>query len=375
MNEYTPKTETDMILERLQPRMRAARVGHVRRLIGGVALVPLLAVGAAAMASSDGDPVETETAHSAPEAVAPDIELPDIGDAGGDEAGINEGSDTNEDDEADAPATVAAPAMTAAPDDVVYTVDLGEFGSAQVEETDDGGFAVLSYGLTEGWEVVSAEFDGEHLVVVIANGDLKKEITIKPGLRDELSVIVEEIIPPTTTTEKPPPPPTTEKPHVIVDRFVVEVPGKGSFVVEREGDTLWAGNVTVNEGYEYDIIKAEGWKVYVGFTNGEHIWYGKALINDRGDVEIHHWDEPDVPDPVYQWVEIGGVGAAKFKLHDGQIWVKELAPAEGFGAWDYNQGAPGVTAKVDFEGEGVIWFIDVWINGDGNMEWTKYQGE
>lgn len=369
MNEHTPQTETDAILEQLRPRMRSARVGHVRRLIGGVALVPLLAVGAAAMTSSDGGGAEIETAHSAPEDTVPDVELPDIGDADGDEAESVAAEVT------DATTTTKAPTTTAAPDEVVHAVDLGELGTAEVEETIEGEFKVLSYGLSEGWEVISAEFDGDHLVVVIANGDLEKEITIKPGLRDELSVIVEEIIPPTTTTEKPPPPPTTEKPAVIVDRFVVEVPGKGSFVVEREGGTLWAGNVTVNEGYTYDVIKAEGWKVYVGFSNGEHIWYGKALINDNNEVEIHHWDEPIAPEPVYQWVEIGGVGAAKFKLYDGQIWVKELAPGAGFGAWDYNQGAPGVTAKVDFEGEGVIWFIDIWIDENGDMAWNSYQGE
>ena len=48
------------------------------------------------------------------------------------------------------------------------------------------------------------------------------------------------------------------------------------------------------------MIKGEGWKVYVGFSNGEHIWYGKALINDSNDVEIHRWDEAIAPEPVYQ---------------------------------------------------------------------------
>jgi hypothetical protein len=362
MNEHTPQTDTDVILEQLQPRMRSARIAHVRRLIGGVALVPLLAVGAAAMSSAGSDAPEIETAHTTTEDTVPDVKLPDIGDAGGDE--VEGGNDKVEE--------VATTTTTAAPDDVVHAVDLGELGTAEVEETIEGEFKVLSYGLAEGWEVISAEFDGDYLIVVIAKGDLKKEITIKPGLRDEISVIIEEVIPPTTTTAKPEPKPV---PPVIVDRFVVEVPGKGSFVVEREGSTLWAGNVTANEGYTYDVIKAEGWKVYVGFSDGSHVWYAKALINDNNEVEIHHWDEAIAPEPVYQWVEIGGVGAAQFKLADGQIYVKELAPSAGFGAWDYNQGAPGTTAKVDFEGEGQIWFIDVWINEAGDMAWTTYQGD
>ena len=256
MNEQTSQNETDLVLEQLRPRMRSARIGHVRRMIGALVLVPLLAVSAAAMAS--------------------------------------------------------------------------------------------------------------------ANGDLKKEITIKPGIHGELSVIVEEVIAPTTTTVKPEPTPVAP---VIVDHFVVEIPGKGSFVVEREGGTLWVGDVTVNEGHTYEVIKAEGWKVYVGFINSEHIWYGKALINENNEVEIHRWDEAISPEPVYEWVEIHGVGAAKFKLYDSQLYVKELAPSAGFEGWDYNQGSPGSAANVDFEGEGQIWFIDAWIDEAGDMDWNSYQGD
>jgi hypothetical protein len=364
MNEQTSQNETDLILEQLRPRMRSARISHVRRMIGGVALVPLLAVSAAAMASANGDASEVETAHSIPEDTVPGVEVPDIGDA--------DGADGTDAKVEEVSTSTAAPITIDPPDQVVHDVDLGELGTAEVEETRGGEIKVLSYGLTEGWEVISAEFGGKYLVVVIANGDLKKEITIKPGLRGELSVIVEEVIAPTTTTVKPEP--KTVAP-VIVDRFVVEVPGKGSFVVEREGGTLWVGDVTVNEGHTYEVIKAEGWKVYVGFINGEHIWYGKALINDNNEVEIHRWDEAIAPEPVYEWVEIPGVGAAKFKLYDGQLYVKELAPSAGFEAWDYNEGAPGSTAKVDFEGEGQIWFIDAWIDEAGDMDWNSYQGD
>jgi hypothetical protein len=364
MNEQTSQNETDLILEQLRPRMRSARIGHIRRMVGGVALVPLLAVSAAAMASTNGGTSEVETAHSIPEDTVSDVELPDAGDA--------DGADGTDAKVEEATTSTAAPTTTVLPDQIVHDVDLGELGTAEVEETLGGEIKALSYGLTEGWEVISAEFDGEHLVVVIANGALKKEIIIKPGLHGELSVIVEEVLAPTTTTVAPEPKPVAP---VIVDRFVVEVPGKGSFVVEREGDTLWVGDVTVNDGHTYEVIKAEGWKVYVGFLNGEHIWYGKALINDNNEVEIHRWDEAIASEPVYQWVEIAEVGAAKFKLYDGQLRVKELAPSAGFEAWDYNEGAPASTAKVDFEGEGQVWFIEAWINEAGDMDWNSYQGD
>ena len=43
---------TDEILEALRPRMRTARVAHVRRLVAGLLIVPILGAGAAAMARS-----------------------------------------------------------------------------------------------------------------------------------------------------------------------------------------------------------------------------------------------------------------------------------------------------------------------------------
>ncbi len=362
--------ENEQILEQLRPRMRAARVGQVRRLVAGLAVVPLLGFGAVAMAADGSDAPSTETA-SAYEADdgAPDVNLPDIGDSDGDTAGIKEpapGPEVNDEGDSERELLVTTSTTAAPVDDEVHEVDLGALGWAEVEQLDDGSFVMLTTDFAEGWEVFNAEFVDGKLVIIITNGEQIKAITIKLGLRDELSVIIEEVIVPTTTTKKPP----VEQPPVTVDRVVVEVPGKGSFVVEREGETLFLGNVQVNEGYTYDIIKAEGWKVYVAFTNGEWIWYGKAFINDNGQIEQLFWDEQKLPDPIYQWVEIPEVGAAKFKLYDGQIWVKALETAVGFGAYDYNQGQPGATAKVDFEGEGVLWYIDVWINEAGEMAWS-----
>ena len=161
-----------------------------------------------------------------------------------------------------------------------------------------------------------------------------------------------------------------------MDRFVVEVPGHGSFVVEREGGVLWVGGVTPAEGHEYEVHQWEGWKVWVGFYAEGHVWFGKALVNDQGEVELHFWDEPTVePEPTYQWVEIGGVGAVKFEIFDGRIRVVKIETAEGFAAWDYNQGAWATTAKVDFEGVGQTWFVDAWITESGELGWTSYQGD
>ncbi len=361
-------TENEQILEQLRPRMRAARIGHVRRLVAGLAVVPLLGFGAAAMAADGSDAPSTETASTyEADDGAPDVDLPDIGESDADTAGVKEAEpevDTEGDVEREVlvvTSTSAAPA-----DDGLHEVDLGALGWAEIEELGDGSFTVLTTDFAEGWEVFSAEFVDGKLVIIITNGEQIKAITIKTGLRDELSVIIEEVIVP-TTTQKPKP---VEPPPVVTDRIVVEVPGKGSFVVEREGETLFLGNVQVNEGYTYDIVVAQGWKVYVAFTDGSWIWYGKALINDNGEIEQHFWDEQKLPDPIYQWVEIPGVAAARFKLYDGQIWVKAFETAAGFGAYDYNQGQPGATAKVDFEGEGVLWYIDVWINEAGEMAWS-----
>ena len=365
-------TDNEEILEQLRPRMRAARIGHVRRLIAGLAIVPVLGFGAVAMAANGSEVPTTETASGIAESdAAPAVDLPEIGESAGDTA-PDEAPDVDGDDEDttfDDEVAVPVTTTTLRVDDGVYEVGLGALGWAEIEELDDGSFKVLSSDLVEGWEVVSAEFVDGKLVITITNGEQIKAITIKPGVRDELSVIIDEVIIPTTTTTTRKPPPV-EPPPVVTDRIVVEVPGKGSFVVEREGETLFLGNVQPNEGYTYDIIKAEGWKVYVAFTDGSWIWYGKALINDDGVIEQHFWDEQKLPDPVYQWVEIPGVGAARFKLYNSQIWVKALEAGEGFGAYDYNQGQPAATAKVDFEGEGALWIIDVWINEAGEMAWS-----
>ena len=104
------------------------------------------------------------------------------------------------------------------------------------------------------------------------------------------------------------------------------------------------------------------------------IW--QIAHDDRSNrFQIILWDEEVAPEPTHQWVEIGGVGAAKFAILEGQIRVVQTETAEGFGAWDYNQGAWAETAKVDFEGEGQIWFIDAWLNEGGELVWNSYQGE
>lgn len=368
--------QTDQILEELRPRMEAARVSHLRKVFACVAAVPLLGFGAVAMASTtaDDDPgVETATAPI--EDDSPDVTLPEIGQGGGGETN-DAGSDGDESDEVETVVETTTTTTTAAPDpDAPQSFELGALGTVDVKPT-AGSFEVLAYGLTDGWEVLSTESGDGILVIVIGNGEVMKTITIEQGVRDEITVAIAEfVIPTTTTTVKPEPKPEPEpEPTPIVDRFVMEVPGKGSFVVERAGDTLYVGNVTANEGVEYEIQKAQGWKVYVGFYGEDHVTYGKALINDAGAIEQTIWTEEFGPQPAYQWVEIGGVGAAKFEIYDGQIRLFKTETAEGFESWDYNQGAAGPTIKVDFEGEGQIWFIDAWLNDNGELAWNSYQG-
>ncbi|GJM37977.1 MAG: hypothetical protein DHS20C19_13440 [Acidimicrobiales bacterium] len=361
---------TDEILEGLRPRMKAARVGHVRRMIACLAMVPILGLGAAAMAADGADQPATETAHDGgDDADAPDHDLPDIGDADGDVHDAPESDDTDGDDDDgtdgdDTPEPVVAEEET-------KVLSLGPLGAAEVA-VDGDGFELLHTDLVAGWEIYSIDLTDDGIRIVIKKGDVIKIITIFEGVRDELQVDVSDLVIPTTTTTTTTTTVKYDEPEPVVDRFEVVVEGKGSFIVEREGETLWVGNVSPNEGYDHDIIQGEGWKVYVGFTNGEWIWYGKALINDFGEVELHFWDEAPPFEPIYQWVEVEGVGAVKFKLwSDGLVYVKEWELAEGIGFWDYNQGSPAEIAKIDFEGDGILWIVEAWGNEEGGLSVSK----
>ena len=369
--------QTDQILEQLRPRMHAARVSHVRRMVGVFAIVPLLGIGAMAMAAESDSPTEIETAGESHGATDDEVRRPEIGDAGAAEHDETDVEVTETDDEVPTTTKAPKPTTTEAPDGG-EVLEVGVLGAFEVEPTEDS-FKVLSHSFTDGWEIIESETteDGT-LRIYVTDGDVIKVIIVKHGIRDEILVHVEEWTPPTTTTTtvKPKPEPEPEpEPEPIVDRFAVEVPGHGSFIVEREGEMLWVGNVTPAEGHEYEVHQGEGWKVWVGFYAEGHVWFGKAQINDNGDVQLIFWDEELAPEPVHQWVEISGVGAAKFAILDGQIKVVATETAEGFGSWDYNQGAWAETAKVDFEGEGQIWFIDAWLNEGGELVWNSYQGE
>jgi len=347
------------ILDGLRPRMRKARVAHVRRMMAGLALVPLIGFGAVAMAADTAADPELDVAGSGEldSPLAPKVDLPDIGD--GDSA-ENE-TPVEEVDEAPVKET--------------KVLSLGPLGNAEAVET-DGGFELLHADLVGGWEVHSVVVTDDGIVLVIKMGDSMKVITITDGVRDEVDVEVSDLVIPTTTTIALPTT-TTVKKHepeptpTVVDRFEVVVPERGRFIVERDGDKLFVGDVTANDHYEYHIEKAEVWKVYVKFTNGDWVWYGKTLINDNGEVEQHFWDEESPFEPIFQWVEIADVGAVKFKLwSDGKVYVKEWQPAEGFGFYDYNGGEPSDVAKVDFEGDGVVWVVEAWGNEEGDLIWS-----
>ncbi len=342
--------EAEAVLEQLRPRMRTARVGHLRRMAAVVAVVPLIGFGAAAMAADGGTGVTIDAASVS----IPD-DPTDVGVAGSEEAIASLGNPANE-----TAATISSTTTTMLQTTDEKNITLGAFGTATVVPEGES-FSLASIEPAAGWELISAEIVDGVLVVVIADGDHMKAIKIRPGVRDQIDVrIVDFVIPPTTTKA----PPATASP--VVDRWVVEVPGKGSFVVERSGDVLFLGNVTDADGFVHDVAKAEGWKVHVVFTDGAWLWHGKAYIDDAGRVQQHFWDEEKIPAPVYQWVEIPDVGAAKFKLWNNQVYVKETAPSIGFSSFVYSD--VGSTVKVDFEGEGQLWFIDVGIL-EGQMVW------
>jgi len=376
LSSTDPMNTTDQILEELRPRMHAARVAHVRRTIGGLAIVPLLGIGAMAMASESDAPMEIETATHTDEApTAPQIGLPDIGEADGESGTTAETTTTTEAPATTTEAPTTTSTTTVAPD-APQRIEVGALGSVEITSTEHG-HELVAQQLVDGWEIISHEQHDGTLVIIVGNGDVLKQITVESDVRDELLVHVDDFVLPTTTTTttttaKPAPQP---EPAPIVDRFIVEVPGHGSFVVEREGETLYVGNVTPGDGHEYEVIKAQGSKVYVGFFAENHVWYGKALITDHGEVELHFWDEEIGPQPWHQWVEIGGVGAAKFEVLEGQVRVYKTETAEGFGSWDHNQGAYAEVAKVDFEGEGQVWFIEAWVTESGELGYTTYQGE
>jgi len=374
-----PATETDRILEHLRPRMHAARVSHVRRMIALVATVPLLGVGAMAMAAPSGGPAQIETAVSVPEAPEtlddPDVALPEIGAAGGESGAPAEVPTEDDPPSTTEPQTTQAPTTTPEADGP-RAVEVGALGMVELEELGDdagdgSGYELLSHTLVDGWEVLDSDQIDGALVIIVGRGEVMKAITIRSGIRDELLVSIDEFVVPTTTLAPEPAP----APAPIVDRFVVEVGARGSFVVEREGETLYVGNVTVADGHEYEIVKGQGWKVYVGFFADGHVWYGKALINDQGEVEQHFWDEDLGPQPSYQWVEIPGVGAAKFEMLEGLVKVYKTETGEGFESWDHNQGAHVEVAKVDFEGNGQVWFIEAWVTESGELASTTYQGD
>ncbi|MDG2026866.1 MAG: hypothetical protein P8J50_07130 [Acidimicrobiales bacterium] len=351
---------TDEVLEGLRPRMKAARVTHVRRMMACLAMVPILGLSAVAMAADE--PTFEAAGNGEEGADAPDVDLSDIGDAGGDVADNDDTSGNDETgDDGDEPKE---------PQEQTKVLSLGPLGEAEVVIEADGAFELAHADLGEGWEVYSIDVTDDGIRIVVKKGNVVKVITITQGFHDELQVDISDLVIPTTTTTTTTVP--YELPPVVTDRFTATVEGRGSFIVEREGETLWVGNVSPNEGCDYDIVKGEGWKVYVGSTNGEWVWYGKALINESGEVELHFWDEEPPFEPIYQWVEVPEVGAVQFKLwSDGLVYVKNWETGEGFGFYDYNGGDPAEVAKVDFEGEGALWIVEAWGNENGDeLVWS-----
>lgn len=382
--------ETDRILADLRPRLHAARVAHVRRVLAGVVVVPLLGVGGMAVSAQSNGPAPVETAATIDDTTSmaeqPAIVRPEPGSV------APEAAAATDDDDAFAVVTTAAPATSAAPttsavptttvpEDGTVLVEIGALGSLTVSTLLDDQGAIIGHELTEtglvdGWTVLNVDRIEDALVIVVGAEGEMKAVTIRAGLRDELLVSVDDFVVPTTTAAPAVPEPTPEpapEPVPVIDRFVVEVGDRGSFVVERDGDTLFVGAVEAAEGHGYEIVKNQGWKVYVGFFTDDHVWYGKALINDGGDVEEHFWDQSLGPQPTYEWVDVPGFGSAKFEVLEGMVKVYKTETNDGVDAWDPNQGAHVEIARAEFEGNGQRWTVEAWVTESGELASTVTQ--
>lgn len=369
-HEDLAPTEVEHVLDGLRHRMRTARIRHVRFMGAVIAIVPLMGLGAVAFAQDEtGESISVASggADDGPDDVADDGIGTDIGDADGDrQAPVAEDEEADADDGESGKAADEG-AEPIEPEDMVHEVDVATYGVVKVRVGADG-LALIEALISEPWEFLGAETnDDGDLVIAVSDGETIKLITIGEGLWDEFHVRFDEFVVPTTTIE-PKPDPVPQPP--VVDRVVLEVSPAGSFVAEREGDTLWGGNVQVNEGFEYDIISSEGWKVHVAFFNETMVYHGKVYINDDGVLKTKLWSEERevVAEAVYQWVEISEVGAVRFKYHDGLMYVKEITPFEGFGSYVYNE-VGEESVKVDFEGEGQLWIVEAWAV-EGVIQWS-----
>lgn len=375
-------TEVDHILEGLRPRMRAARIRQVRFMGAIIALVPLMGLGAMALGQEDdGGSISVASGGDERSDADPDEGVgTDIGEAGDDEVAAPESDDEGheadksaEDHDTDDRETTDEAPESVKPEDLVHDIEVATFGVVKVKVEAEG-VTLIEAVIHDPWEFVSAETSEEgDLVIRVTDGENIKIITIGEGLWDEFHVKLDDFVPPTTTTTtvKPEPKPEPDPAPPIVDRIVVEVPPAGSFVVEREGEVLWGGNVQPNEGFEYDIISNEGWKVHVAFVDEQFIYHGKAYIDDNGQLQTHLWTEEKPPPAVIQWAEISCVGAAQFKLQEGLILVKAVEKAEGVTAsWPESWVESAVVTFVRAE-TSETWTMEAWpLEGQIQTAWS-----
>lgn len=358
-------------------------MGKLKVVMVGLVCAVTVGVGAVVLAatSADGPASERDGAVTDDASAAPDLGLAEIGDQPGGEVNLG-------DPAADEPEpAVAADAADTGVERVVAEADgperisLGDLGSVMLGFGPDG-IDVIGTELIDGWTVESqVGVDGE-IVLIVKRGDDLKAITIREGGPDGVTVAVEPLVIPappttTTTTEKPVTTTTTyvEDP-AVAERITVEAPGNGAFVAERIGPEKLAfvGMVTVAAGLEYEVIDDHSWKVVVRFSDGTTDTYAKAYIDDDGSIQQYVWTEPTPMEPVYQWIEVPEVGAVQLKLwSDGLIYVKEWY-SECCAFFDTNEGEPGETARVGFEGDGISVVIEAWSTADGQLEWVVDDG-
>ena len=193
-NQNSSASELDRILHQLRPRMHAARVAHVRRTLGMIALVPLLSVGAMVMASEADMLTEVETTFG-----VETLEQQDPGFLSGVEAAIDEAIEPGE-GRTEGPATTEAPVTTTTPFDPARVLEVGVLGKVEVRPTEHS-YELVSMSLTEGWEFAELEtLEDGSLIIYVTNGTYVKTITLERSTGDEILVTVGDWTLPTTTT-------------------------------------------------------------------------------------------------------------------------------------------------------------------------------
>ncbi len=246
--------DVDAVYDAFLPHLISARRSYVRRRLGVVLLLPIVAIAGVAYASTEEAPaqVATEVVEEPVERVADEPVDPEP------EAAPARGSDTDEPEELALVETEDEP--EAEPDWTV--VELGEVGTAQVAKV-DGELVLGELDLAEGWEGALLAFgSADTLLVELTDGEAKLVATVDGDLAVELLDF------------------TPESEPEVQTRKEIAVGDVGTVVVEREADTLFMDVTWSHEWWTPTVVTAEGARVYATFENDGVVKHVEAWIDD-----------------------------------------------------------------------------------------------